>query len=144
MRLIKIYILLIFVFLLNGCANENEKCVKIVNENNQVRQLPIYVYSLDFFEYLSEVMNGHPPMYYKKGKLIAENTISEVCFSSQVRSWFGGYRINNMRYNSMHFGDFDSIPSKIVLKTKKFNQINDSNFSINFKGTNFLDFNISK
>lgn len=126
MQIIKILICSFFLFVISGCANEKEKCVVIVDENNN----EVYDVKLMFsvikkrnFEKSGTLVTSFSP-FYNTDISLNQTKPNSFCFKNykykdkqfiyeDLRSW----KFYNNDYEII-FNSFSLIPSKITLKKK--------------------------
>lgn len=128
----------------NGCAKENEKCVLIVDENNN----KIVDAKVMFSSMLKRNENTFGNLvttfspFYKVNIVLTRQENNLICFENHkykdaeyiyndVRNW----KIYNEHYIST-FNSFESIPSKVILQTRVQNTVK---YRLQLK-----DFNLTK
>lgn len=121
--ILKFFLLISIFFFLNGCAFHQEKCIEIVDENNKtVANIEIQFSCL--VERNNDLLGGlvttFNPFYTKKIHYYSKKNL--ICFDNHI------YKDMDYKYDllknwtffnektTMKYDDFDSIPSKIVLK----------------------------
>ena len=124
MRIIRIIILIVTIYIFSGCEKKYEKCVKIIDENN--RTMSNVKVSFSAMKKRNNTVLGNmittfnpfheidiPLSNKKDNKVCFENYKykDEEFLYNDLRSW----KIYNDRYE-VNYDSFDVIPSKIILR----------------------------
>ncbi|CAC9485076.1 hypothetical protein [uncultured Gammaproteobacteria bacterium] len=116
----RVFFLVSILLIATSC--KKNKCIEIVDQNNQVLNGQTHIYLLNLNEVISRQLDTQVHSYKKEGRLIAKSENGKICLSSKDEILFvrNTYKIVNFDFlielsnNVSYFNNFDLIPLKIM------------------------------